>query len=74
MTVGHMVLLVFMGLIFFFKSIAVAVPSVIFSVFVYFLETLVLFLQAYIFTMLTAVFVGLQLGDHADDHHDHAHA
>jgi F-type H+-transporting ATPase subunit a len=48
--------------------------SVLFSVFIYLLELLVAFLQAYIFSMLTSVFVGLALGDHAtDDHHSHAH-
>jgi F-type H+-transporting ATPase subunit a len=31
----------------------------------------VAFLQAYIFTLLTAVFIGLALGDHA--HEEHAH-
>ncbi|TAE20584.1 MAG: ATP synthase F0 subunit A [Candidatus Kapaibacterium sp.] len=71
MAAGHIVLLAFMGLIFFFKSIFVAPASVAFSVFVYFLEVLAAFLQAYIFTMLTAVFTGMAIGDHA--HSDHAH-
>jgi F-type H+-transporting ATPase subunit a len=69
MSAGHIVLLVLMGLIFFFKSWAVAPASVGFSVFVYFLEFLVMFLQAFIFTMLTAVFTGLGIGDHSHDHH-----
>lgn len=74
MTAGHVVLLSLVGLIFFFQSFMVAPVSVAFSVFIYLLELLVAFLQAYIFTMLTAVFVGLALGDHAkDDHHAHAH-
>lgn len=71
MTAGHIVLLAFVGLIFFFKSIAVAPASVAFSVFIYFLELLAAFLQAYIFTMLTAVFTGMAIGDHA--HHEEAH-
>jgi F-type H+-transporting ATPase subunit a len=73
MTAGHIVLLALVGLIFFFKSLAVAPISVAFSVFIYLLELLVAFLQAYIFAMLTAVFVGLALGDHAHDDHHHAH-
>jgi F-type H+-transporting ATPase subunit a len=81
MTAGHIVLLSLVGLIFFFsKSMGQAVGwgvapvSVAFSVFIYLLELLVAFLQAYIFAMLTSVFVGLALGDHAhDDHHAHAH-
>jgi len=60
-----------MGLIFFFHSFVVAPISVLFSIFIYSLELLVTFLQAYIFTMLTAVFTGLVLGDHVheDVHH-----
>jgi F-type H+-transporting ATPase subunit a len=71
MTAGHIVLLAFIGLIFFFRSWGVALPSVLFSVFIYFLELLAVFLQAYIFTMLTAVFTGMAIGEHA---HDEAHA
>jgi ATP synthase subunit 6 len=80
MTAGHIVLLSLVGLIFFFAQsmgesvgIGVAPISVLFSVFIYLLELLVAFLQAYIFTMLSAVFVGLALGDHAahDHHHEH---
>jgi F-type H+-transporting ATPase subunit a len=71
MAAGHIVLLAFIGLIFFFKTIFVAPASVAFSVFMYALELLAAFLQAYIFTMLTAVFTGLAIGDHAHegDHH-----
>lgn len=81
MTAGHIVLLSLVGLIFFFAQEmgetvgwGVAPISVLFSVFIYLLELLVAFLQAYIFTMLSAVFVGLALGDHAahDHHHEHA--
>ena len=69
MAAGHIVLLSFIGLIFFFRSIYVGFPSTLFSVFIYFLETLAAFLQAYIFTMLTAVFTGMAIGDHAHDEH-----
>ncbi len=43
-----------------------------FSLFILCLELLVAFLQAYIFTIVTAVFVGLAIGDHAHDE-EHAH-
>lgn len=69
MAAGHIVMLAFIGLIFFFKTIYVAPASVAFSVFMYFLETLAAFLQAYIFTMLTAVFTGIAIGDHAHEEH-----
>lgn len=72
MTAGHIVLLSLTGLIFYFQSYAVAPVSVAFSLFIMSLELLVAFLQAYIFSMLVAVFIGLELGDHKDDH-GHAH-
>lgn len=76
MTAGHVVLLSLLGLIFFFKlsmgigaGLAVAPIAVGFSLFMYVLELLVAFLQAYIFTILTAVFVGLAIGEHAHKEH-----
>lgn len=68
MSAGHIILLSLIGLIFYFRSIFVAPMSIGFSIFIYLLETLVCFLQAYIFTVLTAVFVGLALGDHNHEH------
>lgn len=70
MSAGHIIQLSLIGLIFYFRSIFVAPMSVGFSIFIYMLETLVCFLQTYIFTVLTAVFTGLALGDHVHDHHD----
>ncbi|MFN5247321.1 MAG: F0F1 ATP synthase subunit A [Ignavibacteria bacterium] len=69
MSSGHIILFTLLGFIFFFNTVAVSPVVTLFSIFIYFLEILVTFLQAYIFTMLTAVFTGLVLGDHADDHH-----
>ncbi|MFM8179156.1 MAG: F0F1 ATP synthase subunit A [Candidatus Kapaibacterium sp.] len=80
MTAGHIVLLTLVGLIFFCTKLwgpaggyGTSVVSVGFSVFVYFIETLVCFLQAYIFTMLTAVFTGLAIGDHKSEDPHGAH-
>lgn len=63
---GHMIILVLISLIFIFSSImgaaigyGVAVVSVLFSIFMYFLELLVAFIQAYVFTMLSAIFIGM---------------
>jgi F-type H+-transporting ATPase subunit a len=69
MTAGHVVLLSLVGLIIYLQSFGMAPVSVGFSVFMLVLELLVAFLQAYIFTILTAVFTGLAIGDHAE----HAH-
>lgn len=63
---GHMIILVLISLIFIFSGImgvavgsGVAVVSVLFSIFMYFLELLVAFIQAYVFTMLSAIFIGM---------------
>ena len=66
MTAGHVVLLSLVGLIFYFKSFIVSPVSVGFSIFMYFIEILVAFLQAYIFVILTAVFTGRGMS------HEHA--
>jgi len=74
MTGGHIVIVSLIGLIFIFKSFVVAVGPVGFVVGISFLELFVAFLQAYIFTMLTSLFMGLgmQTGGH-DEHEEHAH-
>ena len=64
MTAGHFVILALLGLIFIFSSCAVAAGSVAFVVFMMLLELLVAFLQAYIFALLTSVFIGLMLHQH----------
>lgn len=58
MIAGHIVILAFMALIFIFKSVAVAPISIAAAVGLGILELFVAFLQAYVFTLLTAVFVG----------------
>ncbi|MGQ9819602.1 MAG: F0F1 ATP synthase subunit A [Candidatus Kapaibacteriales bacterium] len=67
MTAGHVVLLSLVGLIFYLKTPIIAAVSIPFSIFMYALELLVAFLQAYIFTILTAVFTGLAIGEHSPD-------
>jgi len=59
MVAGHTVILALIGLIFFMGTIFVAPVSVSFAVFIYLLEILVSLIQAYIFTMLTALFIGM---------------
>jgi F-type H+-transporting ATPase subunit a len=66
---GHMVLLSFIGLIFIFKSYLVSPVPVLFAVGISLLEIIVAFLQAYIFTILTALFMGT--GIQAAEHHEH---
>lgn len=61
MTAGHIVLFAFLGLIIMFKSFAISPVSVGFGIFVYFLELLVAVIQAYIFTVLSALFIGMSV-------------
>jgi len=65
MTAGHIVLFAFLGLIIIFKSYLVSPVSIGFAIFVYFLEMLVALIQAYIFTILSALFIGMSVNpDH----------
>jgi F-type H+-transporting ATPase subunit a len=57
MTAGHIVVLAFIGLIFAFAGPASAAPFGL-AVGIMLLETFVSFLQAFIFTLLTSVFIG----------------
>ena len=61
MTAGHIVILSFLSLIFVFESILIAPISVAFALFINLLELFIAFLQAYIFTMLTALFMGMAI-------------
>ncbi len=61
MIAGHIVLFAFLGLIIMFKSYFVSPVSVGFGVFDYFLEMLVALIQAYIFTILSALFIGMSI-------------
>jgi F-type H+-transporting ATPase subunit a len=78
MVAGHIIILSFVVLIFIFGAMASAAGygfsplSIAFVVFIYFIEILVAFIQAFIFTVLTAVFIGQSLedGHGAGDGHD----
>jgi F-type H+-transporting ATPase subunit a len=63
-TAGHIIVLSLVSLIFIFKTIAIAPVSVAFVIFMDVLELLVAFLQAFIFTMLTALFIGTAVEEH----------
>lgn len=65
-TAGHIIVLSLVCLIFIFKSLAVAPVSVLFVIFMDCLELLVAFLQAYVFTLLSALFISLAA---KDEHH-----
>jgi F-type H+-transporting ATPase subunit a len=76
MVAGHIIIICLISLIFIFGELSPiagwgASPlSIAFTVFIYMIEVLVAFLQAFIFTMLTAVFIGQAFeGEH---HHEEA--
>jgi F-type H+-transporting ATPase subunit a len=64
-TAGHIIIMGFMSLIFIFgemqgyMGLAVAPVSIAFGIFMGFLELLVAFIQAYVFTLLSALYVGM---------------
>lgn len=77
MMAGHIVILSVISMIFIFGGISkvagwgFAPVSLAFSIFMFFLELLVAAIQAFIFTNLTAVFIGQAV---EEAHHDDAHA
>ncbi len=80
MIAGHILIICLVSLIFIFAGLSAAAGwgasplSIAFTIFIYFIELLVAFLQAYIFTNLTAVFIGQAFeGGHDDaEHHEDA--
>jgi F-type H+-transporting ATPase subunit a len=76
-TAGHIIILSFVGLIFIAANLAGTVggfaTSVLSGLFMLFMNVLELFvaaLQAYVFTVLSAVFIGQAVEEH---HHEEAH-
>ncbi len=59
MIAGHVVILSLLGLIFILQTALVAPVSIAFAIFIYLLELLVALIQAYIFTILTSLFIGM---------------
>ncbi len=75
-TAGHIIILGFIGLIFIFGAMntaigfAVSPVSIFFYIFMGFVELIVAFVQAFVFTLLTSIYIGLALEEH---HHEEAH-
>jgi F-type H+-transporting ATPase subunit a len=74
-TAGHIIILSFVSLIFIFDNLyggaagwGVSILSVAFSIFMFAIELLVAVLQAYVFTLLSALYFGS-----AVEEHEHAH-
>ncbi len=75
-TAGHAVILALTCLVFITVRMGAAMNtgmtifSVILSIFMSFLELLVAYIQAYVFTMLSALFIGLSRQEHGHGHSD----
>jgi F-type H+-transporting ATPase subunit a len=75
MVAGHIIIICLISLIFIFGGMKAAAGwgsapfALAFTIFIYFIEVLVAFLQAFIFTNLTAVFIGQAMEGGHDDHH-----
>lgn len=74
MLAGHIIIICLISLIFIFGALnkgigyGFAPVSLAFSIFIYFIEILVAFIQAFIFTNLTAVFIGQAMeGSHHEE-------
>jgi F-type H+-transporting ATPase subunit a len=69
-TAGHIIVLGFLTLIFLFGELSqfigysVSVVSVFFIMFMTLLELLVAFIQAYVFTFLSALYIGMAVEEH----------
>ncbi len=76
---GHMIVLVLTLLIFIFGAMGYAVASgtavvsVLFSVFMLLIDVLVSFIQAYVFTMLSTIFISLAQEEHHEKHEEGEH-
>ncbi len=64
MTSGHVLVLALIGLTFLFKSYTVGLAASVLATGVMVLELFVAFLQAFVFTLLTSVFIGLMRAEH----------
>jgi F-type H+-transporting ATPase subunit a len=71
MVAGHIVILSLIGLIFALGSQWVALGSVPMALGIFLLEVFVGFVQAFIFTMLSAIFIGQGLAHASHGHDDH---
>lgn len=75
---GHMIVITLTLLIFIFSAISpvagggATVISLIFSIFMLLIDVLVSFIQAYVFTMLSTIFIGIAQEHHDEEQHESA--
>ena len=67
-TAGHIVILSLIALPFLFDSFAIGVGSSLIIVFINLIELLVATIQAYIFTLFSAMYIGAAVAEHQEHH------
>ncbi len=73
---GHMIVITLTLLIFIFAAYGAAVAggtavvSILFSIFMLLLDTLVSFIQAYVFTLLSTIFISMAVHEEHESHHE----
>ena len=67
-TGGHIIIISLISMIFLVKAYAMAVPSVLLALMIFCLELIFGALQAYIFTLLSALYIGLAVNE--ESHHE----
>ncbi len=80
-TAGHMVMVIFVSLIFIAKDMGgegvawgTSIASILLTMFMMSIELLVAFIQAFVFTILTAAYLNAAIDEGHDHDHDDAHA
>lgn len=68
-TAGHIIIMSLIALVFIFESVYIGPISVLFGLFMNMVELLVAFIQAFVFTLLSAIYFGLAVAEH--DHEEH---
>ncbi|MCL4157290.1 UNVERIFIED_CONTAM: hypothetical protein GTU68_066515 [Idotea baltica] len=66
-TAGHIIIMSLIALVFIFESVYIGPVSVLFGLFMSMVELLVAFIQAFVFTLLSAIYFGLAVEEH---HHE----
>lgn len=66
-TAGHIVILAFIALVFIFESYPIGIVSTLMVTFLNLIELLVATIQAYVFTLFTAMYIGGAVAEH--EHH-----
>ncbi len=71
MTAGHIILLSLFSLIFIFKSFVLAPVISAFALFMNLIEIMVAFIQAFIFALLSSMYIGSAIEEHSEADHGH---